>query len=147
MSKYFTRASSSTLILMRDNEILLSLRQGTGWSDGLYSLVGGHVEAKETATEAMIREAQEEAGITVAPENLRFACVCHRLCPDREYIDFFFTCDTWQGEITNTEPNKCGGLKFFPLNQLPENMVGYVREGIAQTLAKQTYYEFGWEER
>ena len=43
------------IIPRRGNEVLLSLRKNTGYMDGNYSLVAGHVEAHETIEEGIIR--------------------------------------------------------------------------------------------
>jgi 8-oxo-dGTP pyrophosphatase MutT (NUDIX family) len=43
-------------------QVLLHKRQNSGFMDGSYSLVSGHVEANESFKQAMIREAHEEAG-------------------------------------------------------------------------------------
>lgn len=37
------------LILLKEDRILLSLRQNTGYADGLYSLVTGTLNGKESA--------------------------------------------------------------------------------------------------
>ncbi|MGB9154260.1 MAG: NUDIX domain-containing protein [Alphaproteobacteria bacterium] len=145
--KCFGFPASAALVLKRGDDILLQLRQGTGYADGLYCLVGGMIDGNERASDAMIREAYEEAGIVIAPEDLHFACVMHSREPNREYINFFYTCDQWQNEIRNAEPEYCVELKFFPVDQLPENMMGHIRQGIMQTLNKQPYGEYGWDER
>ncbi len=44
-----------------------------------------------------------------------------------EYVDFFVEVQRWRGNMTNTEPDKCSELKFFPLNSIPNNTVDYVR--------------------
>ena len=142
--KSFELQASVALVLKRGNEILLLLRQGTGFADGLYGVVGGLIDGNERASDAMIREAQEEAGILIAPQNLHFSCVMHSQEPDREYINFFFSCDRWENEISNLEPQWCAELKFFPIDQLPDNMVGHIRQGIIQTLKGRPYYEYGW---
>ena len=67
----FTSRLAVYLVLIRDGKILLSLRQNTGFSDGLYSLVSGHVDAGESVRHAIIREAQEEAAITINPQDLK----------------------------------------------------------------------------
>lgn len=51
------------LLLIKNNKVLLLKRQNTGYADGKYSLVSGHVDKGETMQEAIIREAKEEAGI------------------------------------------------------------------------------------
>lgn len=120
------------LLPLRGNQVLLSLRQNTGWMDGKYSLVAGHVEGGETPEEATIREAKEEAGITLDQKDLRFVHVMHRLKndPSDEYIDMFFECEKWTGEFVNAEPEKCGGLEWFDRGALPENVLPYVRDVI-----------------
>ena len=53
------------LILIKGNQILLLKRVNTGYEDGKYSLVAGHMDGNETIKQAMIREAREEAGIAI----------------------------------------------------------------------------------
>lgn len=53
------------LVLIQNNQVLLLKRKNTGYQDGNYGLVTGHMEKGETAKQAIIREAQEEAGIKV----------------------------------------------------------------------------------
>lgn len=118
------------IIPRRGNEVLLSLRKNTGYRDGFYSLVAGHVEAGESTDEGAIREAREESGIELRVDQLRFVYLMHRLSdkPDDEYIDIFFEVKDWQGEVTNQEPEKCGGLDWFEINNLPDNTVPYVKD-------------------
>ncbi len=53
------------LILIKENKVLLLKRANTGYEDGNYSLVAGHMDGNETIKQAMIREATEEAGIVM----------------------------------------------------------------------------------
>ena len=53
----------SLLFLQRDDEILLAMKK-RGFGEGRWNGVGGKVEAGESIEAAMIREAQEEIGVT-----------------------------------------------------------------------------------
>ena len=57
-----------------EREILLQLRQNTGYMDDHWEFAaGGHLEKGETFDEAMVREAKEELGIDASPDQLSFA--------------------------------------------------------------------------
>lgn len=132
------------LLLTRDEQVLLLRRANTGFCDGAYSVPAGHVEAGEAATVAMLREAREEIGITIAPADLIPTLVMHRRS-DSERVDFFFTATTWTGQITNCEPGKCDDLRWFAVTNLPPVMVPYVRAAIDAHQAGVTFTEFGWD--
>ena len=83
-SDRFTLRSAVYLIPIKGEKVLLSLRQNTGWMDGYYSLVSGHLDGNETAEEAMCREAKEEAAIDIEPKDISFTHVIHRLADDSE---------------------------------------------------------------
>ena len=138
MAEKFKLKFAVYLIPRRDNKVLLSLRENTGYMDGMYSLVAGHVDGGETGEEATIREAAEEAGVMIDPKDLKFAYIMHRLKnrPEDEYIDLFFEVRNWEGEFVNNEPEKCGGLDWFDIDKLPENTLPYISEAV-------TSYESG----
>ena len=129
------------LILIKKNAALLSLRQNTGYYDGSYGLISGHVEDGESAISAMIREAKEEAGMQIS--QLTPIHIMHRKT-DRFNIDIFFT-GSFSGPIINLEPYKCRALEFFDLNNLPSNIIPYIEKALQATLHKKIYSEEGWD--
>ncbi len=136
------------LVLRKGNQVLLSERANTGYQDGKYSLVAGHVDGNELSTSAMAREAREEAGITIDPGNLTLCHFAHRVNRDRpgeERMDVFFACDTWQGSIVNAEPEKCANLAWFELDQLPPNMLPFIRRVLSDISRGILYSEYLFE--
>ncbi len=114
---WFTMVVAVHLFLLRDGRVLLLRRYNTGYEDGKYSVVAGHVDGGEEITAAMAREAREEAGIAVAPRDLEVVGVMHRRSAE-ERIDFFLAARRWTGAVTNLEPDKCDELAWFDLETL-----------------------------
>ncbi len=129
MTERFKLVSAVHLLLVRDGQVLLLRRQNTGYEDGRYSVVAGHLNGDEEVKTAAIREAREEAGIDVALEDLRVVGVMHRRSED-ERIDFFLAASSWSGAVVNNEPGKCGELAWFDMGDLPDDVIPYVRRGI-----------------
>jgi ADP-ribose pyrophosphatase YjhB (NUDIX family) len=132
------------LMLRRDNQILLLQRANTNYQNGKYSLVAGHVDGDELGTSAIIREAKEEAGIDLKQKDLNFIHVAHRLNrgEGEERIDLFYEATKWQGKITNTEPNKCSGMSWFQINNLPINTIPFIRKTILNIENGSYYSEY-----
>lgn len=139
----FKFISAVHLFLIREDSILLSRRFNTGYEDGKYSVPAGHLDGGESATRAMIREAREEVGIELQAKDLRMIHIMNRKS-DEERIDFFFEAEDWQGEPAIREPNKCDDLQWFPFENLPENIIPYVRAAIDNFHKGRLYFEFGW---
>lgn len=147
MKPRFKLITSVYLILMRDNKILLSKRQNTGYEDGKYSFVAGHVDGDEPLTKALIREISEEAAIDISKSNPKLIHVMHRKgeTTDNERMDFFLSIESYEGEIKNNEPHKCSEIDWFPLNNLPANTIPYIKKAIMHIQNEEFFSEFGWE--
>ena len=67
----------------------------------------------------------------------------HRKAND-ERVDFFITAKKWKGEPKNMEPHKCDDLRWFELDNLPENIIPYIKQAIGNIKNKIFYSEHGF---
>lgn len=107
----------SLLFLRRDNEVLLAMKK-RGFGEGRWNGVGGKVEPGETVESAMIRETQEEIGVTPT---------VYEKVGDIRFDEYFkgvptlmhvhvFTATEWTDEPTESEEMK---PKWFNINNIP----------------------------
>ncbi|MGA9345996.1 MAG: NUDIX domain-containing protein [Nocardioidaceae bacterium] len=132
MPERFRVVPAAYVILRRDDQVLLQLREGTGFMDGHWATAAaGHVESGEAVHEAAVREAAEELGVRIDVTDLEPLCGMHRTGangrPIDERVDWFFACRRWQGEPRVVEPHKTADLRWFALDALPEPVVPHER--------------------
>ena len=125
------------------DEVLLLRRLNTGFEDGSYSVVAGHVEADEEITAAAVREAREEVGVEIQRKDLEVVGVMHRRSDD-DRVSFFLTASAWTGTIVNGEPDLCDDLSWRSLDDLPRNTIPYVRQALSNYRDGTFYGGFGW---
>ena len=131
------------VFLQRDGEILLARRHGTGFEDGRYGPVGGHLDGGEPATAAAVRECHEETGVDIDPADLRFLGVVHYASPTGEGVDFFFACSRWTGDPHPVAD--CDELRWYPPDDLPADVIPFVRRAIEHhLLGGSPFDEDGW---
>ena len=135
MTDRFVVVPAAYVFLLREKdtgpEVLLQLRQGTGYMDGHWAAaVAGHVERGESVFAAAAREAVEEVGVTDLA--LTPWCAMQRTAatgdPIDERVDYFFTATAWTGEPRIVEPQKCADLGWFALDALPDPVVPHERQ-------------------
>jgi 8-oxo-dGTP diphosphatase len=61
-----------------------------------------------------------------------------------EQIDVFFRVKSYEGVITNNEPDRCDELAFFPLNDLPTATAPFIRQALECIQEGKSYSEFGF---
>src|SRR4030042_4404107 len=141
---------ASYLILIENGKILLSRRFNTGFQDRKYTMISGHLEGNENFRQCMKREAKEESNLDLNEDDMEIIHVMNRRemynpIELRERVDVFIKAGRWQGEIRNMEPERCDDLSWFPLDNLPENTIPYIRHAI-ECIRKNIFYsEFGWD--
>jgi len=124
----FALVPAAYVFLLRGDSVLLQLRSSTGFRDGYWAAgAAGHVERGETVFAAAIREAAEELGVRIAPADLEALTAVHRTQATGkavdERVDFFFACRRWTGGPRPVESAKSAGLRWFPLDALPDPVV------------------------
>ncbi len=136
------------VILRKQDKIAVVLRKNTGWMDGFYGVPAGKVEWQERYINGAVREAKEEAGVDILPEDLTFAHVCHRHSEDgdkfMDWVDVFFVANKWTGEPYNAEPEKSERLDWIDVNNLPDNVIPVLKFCLDKMNNGEFYSEYGW---
>lgn len=117
--------------VFKDGKVLLVRRSNTGWMDGFWDLPAGHLEDQELLKDGAARELKEEAGLLVKTKDLKLVHVHqnhHR--PHEPHYGFIFSAAKWTGEPRIVEPEKCDGMDFFALDDLPVKITPYVKQAL-----------------
>ncbi len=111
------------VILNDKNEVLLGLRSASHGS-GEWSFPGGHMEFGETVFETARREIREETGLDIKEFELISVCDEMRYIrsDNKHYVNLGVLGRYNGGEVRNMEPEKCKEWRWFPLEELPENL-------------------------
>jgi len=119
--------AASYVILRRGNEVLLQRRHGTGYMDGWWATMAGHVDPGESVHDAAVREVHEEAGVEVRADDLHPLTTIHRFIvggpPIEQRMDVFFEVWEWLGTPQIMEPDKASAMQWFALDALPAGIV------------------------
>ena len=130
------------VLVHRDTEVLFLKRRNTGYMDGYYSVVAGHVEQGEAAPDAAARELAEETGLSVAPGALRLVHVLQKFATSPR-VSFFFDLTLPPGQYPrNLEPERCEALVWAPLSRPPEPVIPYVSATLRRYVANELYATF-----
>jgi ADP-ribose pyrophosphatase YjhB (NUDIX family) len=142
--------AASYVILRKGTKIALVLRGNLPFMPHHYGLPAGKSEIGESFLEAAIREAKEEVGITVRPDQLRHVLSVHRFAHDdepMEWVDTIFEATAWEGEPYNAEPHMHDEVSWFEIDALPENTIPAIKEYLKAIAIGMQYLEYGWPSR
>ena len=120
--RFKTAVTVGAILINEDNKILLQKRCNTGYMDGMYAIVSGHLEKNESMLSGIIREVKQEIGVELSSDKVEFVCIIRRGDND-DYINSYFKCDNFAGDVKNMEIDKCTELKWFNINELPDNII------------------------
>ena len=86
------------------------------------SLIGGNIEPNEKPIEAMIREAKEEAGITLSKDDISLIKEIHYTKNNISYQRYYFLLkQPEQYHFTLGEPDKFEALEWVDFNDVSES--------------------------
>lgn len=132
------------VLLVRGGELLLIRRRGD-YGGGMWHLPSGKLDAGESLPAAALREAAEEVGVCIEPAELGHATTVHVADSGPvPRLGVFFEARRWTGEPYNREPDKCSAVEWFPLDNLPDNVIAYPLAGIRQYLDGNAFGLLGW---
>jgi 8-oxo-dGTP diphosphatase len=98
-----------------DGRVLIAQRPEGKSMAGLWEFPGGKVEPGELPEQSLIRELQEELGITVKPECLAPLTFASHAYPDFHLLMPLYVCRRWEGFVEAREKQK---LKWVRPNEL-----------------------------
>lgn len=125
---------AAAALLNAEGQVLLASRPKGKSMEGLFEFPGGKIHAGETPEAALIRELQEELGVTpLALEPLAF--VSHSY-PELHVVLLLFLCTEWEGEPEAKEGQelcwaKPQEMKNFPMPKADVPLVRALSERIA----------------
>ena len=128
-----TGVGCGCLILNDKNEVLLLKRSMKCKTDrGIWSRPGGGVEFGETFEEAVVREIREEIGVDIDvikcldyTNDLKFEDGMQK-----HWITLGFLGRIKSGEPKVMELDKHDEVRWFPMDNLPENLTVYTKRGL-----------------
>ena len=108
-----------------------------------WNFPGGHIEEGEYVTPSVIREMQEETGLTVKNPRLCGIKEFHKLKDGKRYIVFLYVADQFSGELKSSVE---GEVFWYPLSKLSQSneLIGGFREMLSvftDSEISEVYYE------
>lgn len=131
------------VILRKGNLVAFVLRENVSWMKHHYGMPSGKVEKNEAFTAAAIREAKEETGVDILPEDLEYIHTMHRN-EGTDWVDVYFEAKKWSGTPYNAEPHMHSSLEWLDPGNLPKNVIPSVAYALKQIADGKTFSEFGW---
>ena len=133
------------VFLVKDGKVLLLKRQNTGTYDGQWSVPAGRLDAGESATNGVVREAFEEVGVRIGRDALGDPLIMHHRNEKGERLYFFFKTAKWEGEPVNREPEKCSAIAWYDTNDSSVEILPHVRKALDLMDSTTRYCEYGFD--
>ncbi|MEV7600948.1 NUDIX domain-containing protein [Kitasatospora sp. NPDC089797] len=115
-----------------------------------WTVPGGKAEEGERLDRAAARELREESGLVVDPEELRLVHTIQVKAGwdgKGPFLLSVFAATSWQGELTNTEPDKHLAVRWVDAENLPTPMFPTSHAALIAYLAgdNRGFSTYGWD--
>ena len=132
----------TNLCMVRDGDRVLVIdRKKEDWPG--ITFPGGHVEAGESFTEAVIREVKEETGLRITSPQI---CGMKDWVEDGiRYVVLFYKTEKFEGDLISSEEGEVWweDLKELPNLDLSLDMEDMLRIFLEEDLTEFFYYQYG----
>jgi len=134
---YYNPASAVCLVTFNENNEILLAKRGIEPYLGSWDTVGGFIDVSETAEKAAIREFKEETNLNAKVKKYWGSTddVYGEAGP--KAINLFFEMEIIDGEMKAQDD--VAELKYFPINQIPENIKFKCSREFIKILKKEKY--------
>ena len=132
----------TNLCMVRDGDRVLVMDREKESRQGM-TLPGGHVEAGESFTEAVIREVKEETGLRITSPQM---CGMKNWVEDGiRYVVLFYKTEKFEGDLISSEEGEVWweDLKELPNLDLSLDMEDMLRIFLEEDLSEFFYYQDG----
>ncbi len=124
------------IVIRGKKEVLLVQRSKVSRTEpGTWSRPGGEVDFGESIKAAVARETLEETGVVVKAEE-EALLINEIITKDSHWMAHGYVAEYISGEAYNVEgPEKHEDVKWFPLDNLPQNLNIYTKESLEKYIA------------
>lgn len=134
------------LVFEQAGQVLLQRRgDNAAFAPGTWHLPAGHCET-EPAHACAVREAGEELGVVIDPQDLRLVHTLHYRdhAQPLPRLQMFFQVLAYRGTPRICEPDRCAALRWHPASALPTPLVDYTAVTLTAIAAGRTFTHMGW---
>ncbi|PYZ96445.1 DNA mismatch repair protein MutT [Alteribacter lacisalsi] len=119
-----------------EDKVLMVKNIGSGWS-----LPGGGVEAGETLEQAVVREAAEETGLSIAPGPLLHVNEVFFEAKNSHVLFFTFLAAHAEGTPAIVQPDEIADIQWVSFDTA-DRLMPYFQDGIKKMASSPSSYRF-----